>query len=146
MPFVVDASVAACWFMPDERHPIADAAYRRIAHDSAVTPVLWWYELRNMLIVNERRGRLDGAKTARVLRLLRGLPVAVDADVEEFWRCVQFGDTPRLFGVEPPRPRIAVLERLNALAPRLPHVPFVFLTALTDRDNELRARRLGASD
>ena len=83
MPFVVDASVAACWFMPDERHPIADAAYRRIAHDSAVTPVLWWYELRNMLIVSERRGRLDSAKTARVLRLLGGLPVAVDADVEE---------------------------------------------------------------
>jgi predicted nucleic acid-binding protein len=83
MPFVVDASVAACWFMPDERHPIADAAYRRIAHDSAVTPVLWWYELRNMLIVNERRARLDSAKTARVLQLLSGLPVAIDADVEE---------------------------------------------------------------
>jgi DNA-binding response OmpR family regulator len=39
-----------------------------------------------------------------------------------------------------------VLERLNALAPRLAHVPFVFLTALTDRDNELQARRLGADD
>jgi DNA-binding response OmpR family regulator len=39
-----------------------------------------------------------------------------------------------------------VLERLNALAPRLMHVPFVFLTALTDRENELRARRLGADD
>jgi DNA-binding response OmpR family regulator len=39
-----------------------------------------------------------------------------------------------------------VLERLNALAPRLPHVPFAFLTALADRDNELRARRLGADD
>jgi DNA-binding NarL/FixJ family response regulator len=39
-----------------------------------------------------------------------------------------------------------VLERLNALAPRLGHIPFVFLTALTDRDSELRARRLGADD
>jgi DNA-binding response OmpR family regulator len=39
-----------------------------------------------------------------------------------------------------------VLERLNALAPRLGHIPFVFLTALTDRDTELRARRLGADD
>jgi predicted nucleic acid-binding protein len=48
-----------------------------------VTPVLWWYELRNVLIVNERRGRLDNAKTVRVLRLLQGLPVAIDADVEE---------------------------------------------------------------
>jgi putative phage-type endonuclease len=25
---------------------------------------------------------------------------------KKFWRCVQFGDTPRLFGVEPPKPRI----------------------------------------
>lgn len=39
-----------------------------------------------------------------------------------------------------------VLERLNALAPRLGHIPFVFLTALADRDSELRARRLGADD
>jgi len=39
-----------------------------------------------------------------------------------------------------------VLERLNALAPRLGHIPFVFLTALVDRDSELRARRLGADD
>jgi predicted nucleic acid-binding protein len=83
MPFVVDTSVAVCWFMPDERHPIADAAFRRIIDDPAVTPVLWWYELRNVLIVNERRGRLDSAKTVRVLRLLQGLPVAMDADVEE---------------------------------------------------------------
>jgi predicted nucleic acid-binding protein len=83
MPFVVDASVAACWFMPDERHPVADAAFRMIAQDSAVASVLWWYELRNVLIVSERRGRLDSAKSARVLRLLRGLPVAIDADVEE---------------------------------------------------------------
>jgi DNA-binding NarL/FixJ family response regulator len=41
---------------------------------------------------------------------------------------------------------IEVLERLNALAPRLGRIPFVFLTALADRDNELRARRLGADD
>ena len=83
MPFVVDASVSVCWFMPDERHAIADAALRRIRLDPAVTSVLWWYELRNVLIVAEQRGRLDGAKTARVLRLLGGLAVATDADVEE---------------------------------------------------------------
>ena len=41
---------------------------------------------------------------------------------------------------------LELLERLNVLAPRLGHIPFVFLTALADRDNELRARRLGADD
>jgi predicted nucleic acid-binding protein len=83
MPFVIDASVAVCWLMPDERHPIADATRKRITHDSAVAPVVWWYELRNIMIVNERRGRLDSTKTARALGLLRGLPVTVETDVEE---------------------------------------------------------------
>jgi predicted nucleic acid-binding protein len=83
MPFVVDASVAACWLMPDERHPIAEAAYARIARDQAIAPALWWLELRNLLIVNERRGRLDSGKTARALRLLRALPVTIDTGEDE---------------------------------------------------------------
>jgi DNA-binding response OmpR family regulator len=39
-----------------------------------------------------------------------------------------------------------VLERLNDIAPRFGRVPFVFLTAMSDRENELRGRRLGAND
>ena len=39
-----------------------------------------------------------------------------------------------------------LLESLIALAPRFAKMPFVFLTALTDRDNELKGRQLGADD
>jgi DNA-binding response OmpR family regulator len=39
-----------------------------------------------------------------------------------------------------------VLERLTAMAPRFQNVPFVFLTALTDRDMQLKGRQLGADD
>lgn len=39
-----------------------------------------------------------------------------------------------------------MLERLTEVAPRFANMPFVFLTALADRDNELRGRRLGADD
>jgi DNA-binding response OmpR family regulator len=39
-----------------------------------------------------------------------------------------------------------VLERLIALSPQFEAVPFVFLTALADRDTELKSRRLGADD
>jgi len=39
-----------------------------------------------------------------------------------------------------------LLERLIALAPRFSRMPFMFLTALTDRDNELKGRQLGADD
>jgi DNA-binding NarL/FixJ family response regulator len=37
-------------------------------------------------------------------------------------------------------------EKLSAAGPSLAHIPFVFLTALGDRDSELLGRRLGADD
>jgi DNA-binding response OmpR family regulator len=39
-----------------------------------------------------------------------------------------------------------VLEHLTKIAPRFNNVPFIFLTALTDRRNELKGRQLGADD
>jgi DNA-binding NarL/FixJ family response regulator len=39
-----------------------------------------------------------------------------------------------------------LMESLTALAPQREAVPFVFLTARTDRDSELKGRRLGADD
>jgi DNA-binding NarL/FixJ family response regulator len=39
-----------------------------------------------------------------------------------------------------------VLGRLNELSPRLGRLPFVFVTALVDRDDELKGRLLGADD
>ena len=37
-----------------------------------------------------------------------------------------------------------VLDRLMALTPQFSSMPFIFLTALGDRDNQLKGRRLGA--
>jgi DNA-binding NarL/FixJ family response regulator len=39
-----------------------------------------------------------------------------------------------------------VLERLSALSPHFESIPFVFLTAMSDRNNELKGRKLGADD
>ncbi len=39
-----------------------------------------------------------------------------------------------------------LLERLTDMAPRFENVPFIFLTALSDRDNEIKGRKLGADD
>ena len=39
-----------------------------------------------------------------------------------------------------------VLARLKALAPRFESIPFVFLTALADRESELKGRHTGADD
>jgi predicted phage-related endonuclease len=35
---------------------------------------------------------------------------------KKFWRCVQNGETPRLFGVEPPRPRLAAVRIVDMTA------------------------------
>jgi len=39
-----------------------------------------------------------------------------------------------------------LLERLSAMTPILARLPFIFLTALADRDNQLKGRQLGADD
>jgi predicted nucleic acid-binding protein len=83
MPFVLDASIAACWAFEDEGHPAAAAALERLRNDEARVPALWWFEVRNTLIVNERRGRLREADTAAFLRWLARLGVTLDCSVEE---------------------------------------------------------------
>ena len=39
-----------------------------------------------------------------------------------------------------------ILERLTQITPRFGYMPFVFLTAFTDRESELKGRQLGADD
>ena len=39
-----------------------------------------------------------------------------------------------------------MLEKLTAMAPVIARLPVIFLTALADRDNELKGRKLGADD
>ena len=83
MPFVLDASIAACWAFDDEDHPAAAAALERLRADEAVAPSLWWFEVRNTLIVNERRGRLTEADTTTFLRELSRLGVRIDRTPDE---------------------------------------------------------------
>jgi predicted nucleic acid-binding protein len=78
MAFVLDASVTGCWAFEDEEHPQAALALRRVRTDEAVVPGLWWFEVRNMLIVNERRKRIVESGTASFLRELARLPIRVD--------------------------------------------------------------------
>lgn len=78
MPFVVDASVAACWLLPDEGNIRTETAWSRFPEDMAIVPGLWWFEMRNIFISNERRGRIDSARTGKALALLGGLPIHLD--------------------------------------------------------------------
>ena len=78
MAFVLDASITACWAFQDEDHPDAGLAFHRMRAEEAVVPCLWWFEVRNILVVNERRGRIGESDTAAFLLNLSRLRVRLD--------------------------------------------------------------------
>ena len=83
MAFVLDASIAACWAFQDEDHPDAALAFARIRTEEAVVPSLWWFEVRNILIVNERRRRISEPGTFAFLRELSRLRIRIDREPRE---------------------------------------------------------------
>jgi predicted nucleic acid-binding protein len=91
--FVLDASVTLTWAFPDEGHTTALSARKALEslEGSAVVPTLWWFEVRNILIVNERRGRITLEGTAYFLNQLaelsiRTAPIADEAALLELAR------------------------------------------------------------
>jgi predicted nucleic acid-binding protein len=83
MAFVLDASITACWAFQGEDHPDADLAFRQMRSEEAVVPCLWWFEVRNILVVNERRQRIAESETAVFLLNLSRLRIRVDRAPDE---------------------------------------------------------------
>jgi len=81
MAFVLDASVTLSWAFPDEQNPIALRAAQLLEYslDSALAPAIWWYEVRNVLVVNERRGRTTASRTASFLKEIADLDIVIDS-------------------------------------------------------------------
>jgi predicted nucleic acid-binding protein len=71
---VVDASVAAAWLLPEIWSEAAEGIFADLADDSPV-PALFWSEMRNVLLVAERRGRIAPGEALAALRRLRRLPL-----------------------------------------------------------------------
>jgi predicted nucleic acid-binding protein len=80
---VLDASVSACWAFADEDHPVAAVAFSSLQTEEAVVPALWWFEIRNILIVNERRGRINERETDLFLEALAQFRIRIDREPEQ---------------------------------------------------------------
>jgi predicted nucleic acid-binding protein len=85
MAFVLDASVTLSWAFPDEQNPIALRAGQLLesSGETALVPSLWWYEVRNILIVNERRGRITPLRTASFLKAIDELSIVTEFSQDE---------------------------------------------------------------
>jgi len=82
MPFVIDASVVVAWALGEDDDRAREAR-ERLRRDGALVPSLWWFEVRNALVQNERRGRLTEPGTARFLHELSLLAVSPDRAPDE---------------------------------------------------------------
>ncbi len=83
MPIVIDNSVYLAWCMSDEDAPLADKAMSRVIEEGGVVPGIWWYELRNALLMNERRGRISRQQVADTLVDSQSLGISVDGGHDE---------------------------------------------------------------
>lgn len=73
---VVDASALAGWLMPDEIG--IDLAALAGQHEVFTAPWLLWVEIRNILIVSERRGRIPAAVVEQALEAIEALGIQFD--------------------------------------------------------------------
>jgi predicted nucleic acid-binding protein len=78
LSFVVDASIALSWYLPGETSATSEAAFARLRDTDAIAPILWWFEIRNTLVVSERRKRITPAQTIQILTRLGELPLRLD--------------------------------------------------------------------
>lgn len=132
MAFVLDASITAVWGLADEPSPRAEFAQDLLRSETALVPRIWWYEVRNLLVVNERRKRLTIEDTSHFLDLLASYPIQVDSadDEEAILRSARqyrlsFYDAAYLALALRNRLPLATLDRDLEAAARAAHIPLV---------------------
>ena len=73
MAIVIDSSIAVSWILSDEDSEIARMALAMVSTEGMIVPRIFWYEFRNSLLVNERRGRLLASEIEQGLSVLAAM-------------------------------------------------------------------------
>ena len=77
-PIVLDASLTVALLLGDEVEPDTTASIADIEVSDAFVPQLWHSEIRNALLIAERRGRISAVQANDRLRYLNTLPIRTD--------------------------------------------------------------------
>jgi predicted nucleic acid-binding protein len=78
--FVVDASISAAWFLPDEATPATEAALQATATREVWVPAIWLLEVGNLLLSAQRRKRISAAKRRELASAAAALRIRVDRE------------------------------------------------------------------
>jgi predicted nucleic acid-binding protein len=79
MKLVIDASFVASLLLPDEAADEADSRLRQIKEGGAAAPAIWQLEVANLLLMAERRKRIDASQFARLVEAIDALPVTLQS-------------------------------------------------------------------
>jgi len=85
MSLVLDVSVAAKWFLRDERDEVAVALLEQVAAGGAYVPALFRWEIQNVLLGAERASRIEPDDVEAALDALRDLPITVESPGERIF-------------------------------------------------------------
>ena len=91
MAFVIDASLVVAWLLPDENNRLAEYLMARLEFEDGFAADLLWHEVRNVLLVAARRGRIPAEKVNVLLHRLQATPLknAGPGDSDEIVRLAQ---------------------------------------------------------
>ena len=78
--FVVDASVSAAWFLPDEATPATEAALHATATQDVWVPSIWLLEMGNLLLSAQRKKRITAEKRRELAAAATALRIRVDRE------------------------------------------------------------------
>ncbi|MCV3768726.1 type II toxin-antitoxin system VapC family toxin [Rhizobium sp. TRM95796] len=111
MTFIVDASIAGAWLLPDETNLLAEQAMSRLADEDAIAPDLLRHEIRSILLNAERRGRISDDFVHAALSRFRSLPLQFAGSSDDT-EVVRLSRKYRLSAYDAAYLALAVLERL----------------------------------
>jgi predicted nucleic acid-binding protein len=70
--------VALAWCLEDESNEYADNLLDLLIDQQAIVPSLWHLEVMNVLLMAQRRGRVEQGKIPLILQTLSNLPISTD--------------------------------------------------------------------
>ncbi len=111
MEIIVAASVAAAWFLPDEHNDAADQVMAGLQGSHARAPSLFWFEVRSLFVMAEKRGRLKPGEAALSMTQLRSLPILAAGSGSD-WQVIALSHRHGLSGYDASYLAVAIQEQL----------------------------------